>query len=576
MTTLEFFNPAGATEVTRSHANRLDTLAGKRIGIISNGQWQSFRSLPMLKARIEEEFPGTTVLPPDTFPVGTEFIPLDSTIEQVQASGVDAVIVGNAACGACSTACGIAAGKLEAAGIPTVTVTREDFVGVMRNAASGLGLPADLAMVTFPIDLFLPESDLGPMEQRRGEIYQGLTSWAPHLGNDSGIAMMTVEGRDEADALARANAVFLANHWGDGLPLWPATRARVDWILRGTELPREHLLGRFPPRGGLATVESCAVALAMAGGRPEYLPVLLAAVEALLDPAALTDLLQATSAATCPVIIVNGPIAKDIRLGSGFGCLGPDPQHPAGAAIGRALRQIQQNLGGALPGTGTMAPWGAMRTANLVFAEDEDNLPEAWLPHGTERHGFEPGSNSVSLFWSTGATNILRRGAMKEGRGQDALEGLHRIAAYLAVPNYHYTHGYDTGTPGAVLLTKTVAKALAAEGWSQPKIRQFLWENSRIPQEMLRRTGGHAWIEIAPTQGARDSIALDPWPISATPDNIILLVAGGGHPTHAFWLQGFSPAVIGRRIAVPTGSRYQDLLMEADFDLGSGGAACTI
>ena len=77
---------------------------------------------------------------------------------------------------------------------------------------------------------------------------------------------------------------MITNLWGDGLPLWPATRERVDWILRGTALPRAHVLGKFPPRGGVTTVETCAIALAMAGGRPEYLPVLIAAVEALLDP----------------------------------------------------------------------------------------------------------------------------------------------------------------------------------------------------------------------------------------------------------------------------------------------------
>ena len=131
---------------------------------------------------------------------------------------------------------------------------------------------------------------------------------------------------------------MLANLWGDGLPLWPATRERVDWILRGTPRPREHVLGKFPPRGGVTTVETCAIALAMAGGRPEYLPVLIAAVEAFLDPESSSEQLQATSGSAFPVVIVNGPIAKQIRLNSGFGCLGPDPQRPAGASIGRALR----------------------------------------------------------------------------------------------------------------------------------------------------------------------------------------------------------------------------------------------
>src|SRR3569832_1301045 len=86
-----------------------------------------------------------------------------------------------------------------------------------------------------------------------------------------------------------------------GLSLWSASQARVDRILRGTVLPRDHVIGKFPPRGGITTVETCAIALAMAGGRPEYLPVLIAAVEACLDPNSNFDQLQATSGAPFPV-----------------------------------------------------------------------------------------------------------------------------------------------------------------------------------------------------------------------------------------------------------------------------------
>ena len=141
--------------------------------------------------------------------------------------------------------------------------------------------------------------------------------------------MIAVEGATYEDALVKANNLLLTNLWGDGLPLWPATKERVDWILRGSTLPRTHVLGKFPPRGGITTVETCAIALAMAGGRPEYLPVLVAAVDACLAAEGF-DQLQATSGGPFPAVIVNGPIAKQIRLNSGFGLLGPDPQRPAG------------------------------------------------------------------------------------------------------------------------------------------------------------------------------------------------------------------------------------------------------
>ena len=97
MVRLEFYDPSGSTEVARRHAPRLDTLKGKRIGFVSNDQWQAFRMLPMIKAWLEEDFPGIETLPFDAFPQGTQFIGTDETAQLVKESGVDAVVVGNAA-----------------------------------------------------------------------------------------------------------------------------------------------------------------------------------------------------------------------------------------------------------------------------------------------------------------------------------------------------------------------------------------------------------------------------------------------------------------------------------------------
>jgi hypothetical protein len=212
-----------------------------------------------------------------------------------------------------------------------------------------------------------------------------------------------------------------------------------------------------------------------------------------------------------------------------------------------------------------MAPWGNNRYTNIVFAEDEDGLPEGWPTHAEERHGYARGANSVSLFFATGANNIIRRGAQKETKEEDAVQGLHRMAGFLAVPHYHYLHGYEDGTPGAMLLTRVVADSLASLGWSKPKIREFLVEHSKIPQQQLKRTGGRAWIEIAHDESARKSIDMDPWPITSKPENMILVVAGGGHPTHSFWLQGNSSAVVGRPVRVP--ETFDALIDEAGRDL---------
>ena len=451
-------------------------------------------------------------------------------------------------------------------------LARSEFVGVIKNVMSGRGLAADAAMVVFPLELFLPGSNIDPVVRRKHEFYAALTGWssASGGGDKRGAHTVNVAGTSCEDALVKAGNLYISNSWGDGLPVVPATATRVDWILRGSALPRHHVIGKFPPRGGVATVEGAAIALAMAGGRPEYLPVLLAAVDAFLDPHSDSAALQADSGSVYPVIIVNGPIARQIRLNAGFGCLGPDPQHPAGASIGRALRLMQQNLGGALPGVGAMAMFGAMRYTNAVFAEDEAGLPAGWLPHGTERHGFAASTNSVSLVFANGVSNIKRRSAIKETAENDILQGMHRIADILRGAQLGCLPGYREGTPGVLIIPQVIAAVMAKHGWTPQSIRAFLWEHSRVPLAQLRRSGALEWIQIQ----APESAHLDPWPIAARAENIVLIVAGGGHPTNAYWLPACCPHVIGRTIGVP--STFEQLLAEAASDLGCGSDACTI
>ena len=465
---------------------------------------------------------------------------------------------------------------MEAAGIPTLTLARTDFVGVMKNALSGVGLAPEAAMIEFPMELFLPDSDISPLKERKKEILEGLTLWKPRLSNASATEspMIQIEAESNDAGFAKANNLFIANMWGDGLPLMPAGEERVNWILQGACLPSHHKIGIFPPRGGVVTVESCAIALAMAGGRPEYLPVLIAAVDAFLDHKTGASHLQAASGSAFPVIIVNGPIGKQIRLSSSFGCLGPDPQRPAGASIGRALHLMQQNLGGALPGVGSMANYGAMRYTNVVIAEDDEELPQGWLPHGTDRHGYAPGNNTLSLIFANGAANIRRRGAKKETAEEDARQGMYRMADFMRTPNVANLVGYENGSPGILMIPKVVAHFMVQQGWTKQSMQEFFWEHSRIPSELLKRSGADSWIDVDASPAILESKKLDPWPITLKSDNFDIVCAGGEHPTNSFWLQGYCPQVIGREIELP--HNFYELLKAADQDLGCGGDACLI
>ena len=423
-------------------------------------------------------------------------------------------------------------------------------------------------MVNFPVDLFLVDSNLNPIKESINQFVAGLTKWQPSV-KKVGVVMppkVEISGKNYEDALAKMNTAYLMNSWGDGLPLLPATEERVRWILRGTDLPRDSIVGpgKILPRGGIATVEVVAAALAMAGGRPEYLPILLATVEAMLDPGLVHQGWQSTTSSIIPAAIVNGPIAKEIRLNSGWGLIGPNTKFPAGAAIGRALRLLQQNVGGAVPGVGTMAQYGGMRYTNAVFAEDEDGLPPGWNPLSTDRFGLAKGLNAVTVYPVSSAVNIHRRGTGKGDAKDEAIESLYRIADHIASPNTNTYNGFHEGTPGILIMSSTIANLLAESGWSPEKIRDFLWENTKVPLANLKKQG---MPPLMPELGIDTTNMSDPFPITAQAKNFMLVVAGGQHPTHAYWMQAAQgPKVANVQIKLP--AKWDELIKEAEQDLG--------
>ncbi len=412
--------------------------------------------------------------------------------------------------------------------------------------------------------MFLAGSDLSPIKENIDKVVYGLTQWKPTIKEKvRALARVTVEGEDYQQAIDNMNLLFLRNQWGDGLPILPATKERVDWILTGTDLPRDEVIGKILPRGGIATIEQIAVALAMAGGRPEYLPVLIAAVEALVAPFSQHAHMATTTGSNYPVIIVNGPIAKQIRLNSGYGCLGPDPNHPAGASIGRALRLLQLDVGGAIPGSGTMAIYGgANRYTNIVFAEDEDGLPEGWEPLSVER-GFTKGSNVATIHFANGTINMVHAGTSTE---EVAMQVLRMWAAYIGIPNGNYwgfRPRWENGSPGVLLMARGTASGLAELGWSKDRIRDFLWAESKLSPSKVKDYGLEDGVE---------RIGVDPTmllPVSKTPKSLTIVVTGGEQSGHAYFMpnQGYTP--VSREIRLPAKSKWDDLLNRAEKELGA-------
>jgi hypothetical protein len=190
--------------------------------------------------------------------------------------------------------------------------------------------------------------------------------------------------------------------WSDGLPVTPPTDARILRMLAGTQRRPDEIIGKVPPNLVSCTVEKVAINAVMAGCKPEYMPVVLAALEAALQPMFTMHGLLCTTCFSGPVIVVNGPIAKRIGMNWGINALGQGNR--ANATIGRALQLIIRNVGGGRPGELDRATLGGPGKYTLCFAEDETDA--TWTPLSVAR-GIAPGKSAVTLFQGDGIQGFI-------------------------------------------------------------------------------------------------------------------------------------------------------------------------
>src|ERR1700736_5272695 len=211
--------------------------------------------------------------------------------------------------------------------------------------------------------------------------------------NETGLKSRRIEiGEDEDESEA-----MYARGWSDGLPLVPPTPERVARMCAGTTRHPSDIVTLVPPDLVQCTVEKVAINAVMAGCLPEYLPVVLAALEAACTDEFNVHGLLATTWAATPVIVVNGPVAERIGMNWGGNVLGQGNR--ANATIGRALQLIVRNVGGGRPGGIDRAAHGNPGKFTFCFAEDERGSP--WEPLSVER-GLPPGTSAVTLFAGSG------------------------------------------------------------------------------------------------------------------------------------------------------------------------------
>jgi hypothetical protein len=361
---------------------------------------------------------------------------------------------------------------------------------------------------------------------------KGLLARTPLAGQ---FPRQRVEAITGADSAERAARLYLARGWTDGLPIVPPTVGRVREMLDFTERKSSDVIGEVEPLKGLATVEKIAANAVMAGCRADYFPVVLAAVEAVLDPAFNLRGLQTTDENAAPLMVVNGPIAKALDINGSFGALGPGWR--ANAAIGRALRLVLNNIGGGWPGAVSFAGLGHAGRYTMCLAENEAQSP--WPPLNASE-GHAQGASTVTLFRAETAINVTG--------------GLPEIASVMGSAASAFQilwSGIAT-----VLLSPATAASLARDGMSKDDVARWLWRHGRWPAAQWRASWLYEtvatperWPEWVHASAAEGAVAP-----TARPDDITIVVAGGDIPIaqHVYcpsW--GFPPARIQRTIVLP-------------------------
>lgn len=365
-----------------------------------------------------------------------------------------------------------ASAVVEAAGRASSTLVCEGFLSAAASTSIGLGMP-NLPVAGVPghpgvqNDAQLRENILGTTLD---QVIDNLLRAPAQVQAEDEPGARDIVFSGSFDAVNRA---FVARGWSDGLPVVPPTRARIDAFLRCGDRDPDEVLGVLLPDSRAATVWSVAVNGVMAGCRPQYMPLLLALVEAMADPYYGVEHSGNTPGGET-LIMLNGPIARQL----GFNCeqgVMRDGIQP-NTSVGRFWRLYLRNVAGFLPGGNDKATFG--NTWRVVVPENEAFVERiGWQPMSVDM-GFRAGEDTVTIARYTGGNHI------SSVSGSTPEELMPYVAD--AVVKQHswqlmFSVGQGKGTlRPLILLGPIIAETLAAGGWSKADVRQYLYDHARV------------------------------------------------------------------------------------------------
>ena len=267
--------------------------------------------------------------------------------------------------------------------------------------------------------------------------------------------------------------------WSDGLPLVPPTPLRVTRMLSSTDRSANEIVGSVPPDNRPCTIEKIAINAVMAGCKPDYLQVVIAALRAALKDEFCMHGLLCTTYFSTPVMIVNGPITKQIGMNSGVNALGQGNR--ANATIGRALQLIVRNVGGGIPGGIDRATLGNPGKYTFCFCEDES---DAKWPSLSMDRGYTREDSVVNLFAGSGVQPFVdQQSRQPESLVKNLANSLRSVA-----------NTRSFGMADAIIVISPEHRRVLREGgWTKPNLKQALYDELKTPgADIIRGKDGIA------------------------------------------------------------------------------------
>src|SRR5947209_18856644 len=318
-----------------------------------------------------------------------------------------------------------------------------------------------------------------------------------------------------------------AQGWTDGLPVIPPTEDRVGAMREAARVDGKQEVGFIAHRSVSVTAEKVAINAVMAGCKPEFMPVVVAAVEGIADPRWSYHGPGTSTAGAGVLMIVNGPIAGDLDVNAGDNLFGPGWR--ANLTIGRAVPLVMRNGCGSMPGTLDRGTLGHPGKLSYVIAENEAASP--WTPLHVER-GFRPHRATVTVMAAEAPHQFYNQlSNTAEGVLTTLCDDMRISGNVMGQPHY------------AIVLAGEHMRTIAADGWDKKRIRQFVWEHTQNSHAHLKRTHRMSGtLEPGDEQKMR--------PLVASPDDLLVVAAGGRAGAFSCFIPGWSSAKSSAAITV--------------------------